>query len=75
MPISYPPYPMQVNTPLGDGFVVYINDNNLWENDEVCVALCDGGQWKHFNTSQIKSYHNSTYGIIKKDPNANTSNS
>ncbi len=65
MPVTYPPYPLPVVTPLGDGYVIYINDNNLWENDEVCVALCDSGQWRHFTTDQIKSYHNATYGIIK----------
>lgn len=66
MPVTYPPYPLSVITPLGEGYVVYVNDNNLWENDEVCVALCDGGQWRHFSTSDIKSFHNSTYGIQKQ---------
>jgi len=37
----------------------------MWENDEVCVALDDGGQWRHFNTGQIQSWHNATYGITK----------
>lgn len=74
MPVAFPPYPLPVTTPLGDGYVVYINDNNLWENDEVCVALCDGGQWRHFNTSDIKSYHNSTYGILKKQNNGDVTN-
>lgn len=74
MPITFPPYPLPVETPLGPGYVVFINDNNLWENDEVCVALCDGGQWRHFNTSDIKSFHNSTYGITKQRPNGDTTN-
>jgi hypothetical protein len=66
MSLVFPPYPLPVVTPLGDGYVIYINDNNLWENDEVCVALCDGGQWRHFSTGDIKSFHNSTYGIKKQ---------
>lgn len=66
MAISFPPYPIQVVTPLGDGYVVYVSNNNLWQNDEVCVALCDGGQWRHFTTDQIKSFQNSTYGITKQ---------
>ena len=64
--IDFPPYPIPVHTPKGDGYVVYIKSNNLFENDEVCVALCDGGDWLHFNTSQIKSYQNLTYDIKKE---------
>lgn len=63
--IVFPPVPMPVITPLGEGYVVYIASNGQWENDEVCVAMCDGGQWRHFNTADIKSHHNATYGIKK----------
>lgn len=66
--IAFPPFPIPVVTPLGDGYVVYIESNPTWENDCITVALCEGGQWRHFTTDQIKSFHNSTYGI-KKQPN------
>jgi len=64
--IVFPPYPIPVIADGQEGYVVYIRSNSLWENDEVCVALCDGGQWRHYNSGQIKSYHNATYGIIKQ---------
>jgi hypothetical protein len=64
--VTFPPYPIPVVTPLGGGYVVYITSNNLYENDEVCVALEDSGQWRHFLTSDIKSWHNATYQIHKK---------
>jgi hypothetical protein len=37
------------------------------ENDEVAVILMNGGEVKHFTTSQIKIWHNATYGIKKKE--------
>lgn len=71
--IAFPPYPIQVVTPLGDGYVVYIESNTTWENDCITVALCDSGQWRHFNSGDIKSFHNSTYGI-KKQQHGNVTN-
>lgn len=61
--ITYAPFPIPVITPKGSGYVVYTKSNQMWENDEVCVAMDDGGQWLHFNTGQIKSWKNATYGI------------
>lgn len=58
--------PIPVITPLGEGYAIYVTRNGMFENDEVCVAMCEDGQWRHFNTSQIRSYHNRTYGIEKK---------
>lgn len=52
-------------TPLGDGYVWYIKPNGFMENDEITVILKNGGDVKHFTTSQIKIYHNETYGINK----------
>lgn len=39
----------------------------MFENDEVCVALSDGGQWRHYNTRQIKSHFNGAYEIKAKE--------
>lgn len=64
--IIFPPYPTPVTTVLGDGYIWYIKQNGMLENDEVAVILNDGGEVKHFLTSQIKIWHNETYGIKKK---------
>ncbi len=64
--INFAEFPIPVVTPLGIGYVVYIKSNAIWENDEVCVAMEDDGQWRHFNSSQIKSYKNETYDIANK---------
>lgn len=37
----------------------------MWENDEACIAMEEGGQWRHFQTGQIKAWNNLTYGIKK----------
>lgn len=54
-----------VHTPLGGGYVVYIKSNGMWENDEVCVAMIEDGQWRHFSTEDIKAWTNKTYSINK----------
>lgn len=61
--ITFAPFPIPVVTPKGSGYIVYVKCNAMWENDEVCVVMDDGGQWLHFNTGQIKSWKNATYGI------------
>lgn len=60
--------PIPVVTPLGEGYVVYIESSSLWENDCITVAMCDGGQWRHFSSADIKSHHNATFGIKKQEP-------
>lgn len=69
--IVFAPNPIPVVTPLGEGYVVYIESNPVWENDCVTVALCEGGQWRHFNSSQIKSCKNLTYDIKPNEDNSN----
>lgn len=71
MAITFAPFPIPVVTPLGDAYIVYIETNPIWENDCITVALCDGGQWRHFNSGDIKSFNNSTYGITQKQPHGN----
>lgn len=65
--IVFAPFPISVITPEGNGLVVYVESNPIWENDCVTVALLDGGQWRHFNSSQIQSWHNETYNLKKKE--------
>jgi len=60
---SFPPYPIPVTTPLGDGYILYINPGGMYENDEITVVLLDGGHVRHFESDQVKVWVNSTYGI------------
>jgi hypothetical protein len=59
--------PLPVTTPLGNGWVWYVKDNGMFENDEVTVIMFDGGEVKHFTTAQIKAWHNETYDIKKSE--------
>lgn len=49
-----------------DGYAIYIETMGMYENDCWTVVLCDGGIVRHYNTSQIKIFHNATFGINKK---------
>lgn len=64
--IYEPRNPTPCTTPLGDGYVWYIKCNGFLENDEVTVILLDGGEIRHFEITQVKIWHNETYGIKKK---------
>lgn len=57
--------PMPVVTPLGPAIAIYVTHNPVFEDDEWTCALNEGGQVRHFTTSQIKMWHNGTYGISK----------
>lgn len=58
--------PIPVTTDLGDGYMLYVKSNGMFENDEFTCVLNDTGEIKHFLSSQIKVWSNSTYGINKK---------
>ena len=64
--IYEPRNPIPVVTPMGDGFLLYIKENGMHENDVWTVSLKDGGKVMHFLTNQIKVHCNSTYGIKKE---------
>ena len=59
--------PISVVTPLGDAFAIYVKSNGMFEDDECCCCLLEDGQVRHFISSQIKIWHNETYGIKKKE--------
>ena len=65
--IVFAPYPIPVVTPLGDGYLIYVQSSEQYENDLWTCCLCDGGSVKHFLTSDIKIYQNSTFQINKND--------
>jgi len=60
--------PIPCTTPLGDGYIWYIKDNGMFENDEFSVCLCADGTVRHFSSDQVKIYFNETYGIKKDIP-------
>jgi len=64
--IFEPKNPIPVVTPEGDGYVLYIKENGMHENDVWTVVLKNSGSVMHFVTSQIKIYCNATYSIAKK---------
>jgi hypothetical protein len=52
-----------VVTPMGDGYILYVKENGMWENDIFTVVLEEGGLIKHFTSDQIKVWHNATFNI------------
>jgi hypothetical protein len=60
--------PLPVVTPLGDGYVIYITNGGMYENDIFTIVLEEGGYIKHFRSDQIKVHQNLTYDIKKKAP-------
>jgi hypothetical protein len=55
--------PVLVETPLGQGYVWYVTDGKMFENDCFTVILMESGIVKHFTSEQIKVSKNYTYGI------------
>ena len=49
-----------VNTPHGDGQVLFIMDYGPHENTIWVVALEDGNEIKHYNSTQVKLCWNNT---------------
>ena len=61
--MTFPPRPIPVTTPLGDGYILYITPGGMLENDEITVVLLNGGEIKHFTSNQVRLWKNSTYEI------------
>lgn len=57
--------PVPCVTPLGDGYVWYVESSGTLENDVFTVILCEGGIVRHFLTDQINIWENKTFGINK----------
>jgi hypothetical protein len=63
--MTFPPRPIPVTTPLGDGYILYITSGGMLENDEITVVLLNGGEIKHFTSDQVRVWKNSTYKIYE----------
>lgn len=48
-----------------DGYAIYVTNGGSFENDIWCVALCDGGEVRHYLSHQIKIHANATLDIKK----------
>ena len=48
-----------------DGYAIYVESGGQFENDIWCVVLCEGGFIRHYNSSQLRMFHNQTFGIKK----------
>lgn len=59
-------HPIPVVTEQGeDGYAIYVQSAGMFENDIFTVVLCKGGIIRHYNTSQLRIYHNQTFNITK----------
>jgi hypothetical protein len=58
--------PIEVTTPLGDGYLFYVQTSGVWGNDIFTVVLKDGGDIRHFRSDQVQMWSNGTFNISKK---------
>lgn len=63
--ITFSPYPVPVDTLLGEGYLLYVQSGEMLENDIWTVILLDGGVVKHFTTEQLTVMKNGTFDIVK----------
>lgn len=61
--VTFAPHPIPVVTEMGDGYVLYVKENGMLENDEFAVVLSATGIVRHFTSTQIKIWRNGTYNI------------
>jgi hypothetical protein len=57
------PIPVIIKHDNSNGYVLYIKDSGMFENDEFCVVSCEGGQIRHYTSEQILIYKNATFNI------------
>jgi len=67
MPIHEFKTPIDVVTPLGDGYLFYVQSGGTWGNDIFTVILKNGGDIRHFRSDQVQVFANGTWDILKKN--------
>ncbi len=60
------PIPVIVNDSKEEGWILYVKDSGMFENDEFCVVLCNGGIVRHYVSNQITIHKNATFDIKEK---------
>lgn len=59
--------PIPVITPNNqEGYAIYVESSGMFENDIWCVVLCNGGDIRHYNSSQLRVHKNATFEIFEK---------
>lgn len=62
--IVFPPTPIPVIVEeKGKGYILYIKDNGMFDNDEFTIVLSSTGEILHITTKQFTLDTNFTYGI------------
>lgn len=64
--ITFVPFSIEVVTPKGDGYLIYVESGFWTGNDIWTCALKDGGGVLHFQSIECKLFQNLTYGIKKQ---------
>ena len=49
-----------------EGYAIYVTSGGTYENDIWCVALCEGGDIRHYRSDQIRMHFNATFEIAKR---------
>ena len=60
-------YPILVNTPLGNGVVIYVRDGGHFSNDIFAIVIERDGGIRHFRSDQFTVLENPTFDIKNKD--------
>ena len=58
----YKPIPVIVEDKK-EGYAIYVESSGMFENDIWCVVHCDTGIVRHYLSSQIRIFKNSTFSI------------
>lgn len=55
--------PIKIVTPLGDAIAIMVESGGTFSDDCWTCAMLEDGQIRHFLSSQLKVWHNGTFGI------------
>ncbi len=60
------PIPVIIKETKEEGYILYVNDGGMFENDIFCIVLCNGGIVRHYTSNQITIHKNATFEIKEK---------
>ena len=64
--------PILVNTPIGDGVILYVRDGGSFSNDIFAIVLESDGGIRHFRSDQFTVLENPTFDIKNKNEKTKT---